>query len=64
MLEGSARQKRRSDGTMSATGLLGAFIAVVGAVTGIAGAMQDNILYVAIGIVMLILGASSGAKYK
>ena len=49
---------------MSATGLLGAFIAVVGAVTGIAGAMQDNILYVAIGIVMLILGASSGAKYK
>jgi hypothetical protein len=50
--------------TFSAMGLVGAFIAVVGFIGGCAGVVSGRTLVGVIGIVMLIVGAGLGAKYK
>jgi hypothetical protein len=69
MLDGSDRNSgskaspsRRS--TFSALGLLGAFIAVVGIIGCCAGVVSGGLLVGVIGIVVLTVGASLGAKYK
>jgi len=50
--------------SFSGLGLLGAFIAVVGGLGGCAGAVSGSPVVAVVGIVMLIVGASLGAKYK
>lgn len=50
--------------SFTANGLLGAFIALVGVAVGIGGVNTDSPVYVGVGIVMLIVGASIGAKFK
>jgi hypothetical protein len=49
--------------SFSTFGLLGAFIAVVGGIGGCAAAIAGNPVIAILGIVMLIVGASLGAKY-
>lgn len=50
--------------TSSATGLLGAFIAVVGFMVGCAGVVKGQAAFGVMGIVMLITGATLGVKHK
>jgi len=68
MLDGSQAQGSDSSSlrgsSFSALGLFGAFIAVAGGIGGCAGAVSGSSVVVVIGIVLLILGASLGAKYK
>ena len=50
--------------SFSVTGLLGAFIAIIGGIGGCAGGLSGNGFIAVIGVVLLIVGASLGAKNK
>lgn len=58
---GAAREARRS--SFSLAGLFGAFIALCGVVIGLVGAIVKPPVAI-VGIVLLIIGAGIGAKYK
>jgi hypothetical protein len=64
MLNGSIPQSKLIRSSFSGMGLFGAFIAVVGFIVGTVGVVKSNPMVGIIGIVIVIIGASMGAKYK
>ena len=50
--------------SFSLKGLFGAFIAMIGLIVGIVGVSSGNSVVSIIGIMILIIGAGYGAKYK
>ena len=53
-----------TDRSFSLLGTLGAFLAVVGGVVGCTAATSGSPLVAIIGVVLMIVGAGMGAKYK
>lgn len=50
--------------SFSLLGIMGAFLAVVGGVVGCTAATSGNATVAIIGIVLMVVGAGMGAKYK
>jgi predicted lipid-binding transport protein (Tim44 family) len=57
-------QRRDQGSSSSASGMLGAFVAVIGLALGLFGVFAGNLVAALIAVALLIGGASIGAKYK
>ncbi len=69
MLTGEEKQSATAEesnksSSFSLIGLSGAFLAMIGLVVGCTAAMDGNPTVAILGIILLVVGAGLGAKYK